>query len=386
MKKLAIITTHPIQYNAPFFKMLAERKNIAVMVFYTWSQSEKQEKYDPGFKQNVEWDIPLLEGYPYCFVNNTSSNQGSHHFKGIINPTLIQEIKDWNANAVLVYGWSFKSHLQVLQYFKNIVPVLFRGDSTLLDEQQGIKKLLRKIWLKYIYRKIDYAMYVGNANKKYFLAHGVNENQLIFMPHAIDNNRFSCSEKIIQKSKAIKASLGIADDGLVFLFVGKLEQKKQPLLLLDAFKQLNSNAHLIFVGSGALEEYLKTNAANNLNVHFLGFRNQGDMPIMYALCDVFVLPSSGPGETWGLSINEAMASGKAVLASDACGAVYDLLFENGFIFKKKNATDFLEKLKSFNTENVITYGNRSSKNISNYTFLNQCLAIENLLIKAENEN
>ena len=61
MKKLAIITTHPIQYNAPWFKLLAERKNIIIKVFYTWSQVLNEEKYDPGFGKNIEWDIPLLD-------------------------------------------------------------------------------------------------------------------------------------------------------------------------------------------------------------------------------------------------------------------------------------------------------------------------------------
>ncbi|HEY8661946.1 MAG TPA: glycosyltransferase family 1 protein, partial [Hanamia sp.] len=85
MKRLAIITTHPIQYNAPWFKLLAERKKLKVMVFYTWSQVEKEGKYDPGFGKNVEWDIPLLDGYEYRFINNISNEPGSHHFNGIDN-------------------------------------------------------------------------------------------------------------------------------------------------------------------------------------------------------------------------------------------------------------------------------------------------------------
>jgi hypothetical protein len=70
LKKLAIITTHPIQYHAPWFKLLTERKKLNVMVYYTWGQLEHNSKYDPGFGKNVEWDIPLLEGYEYRFVKN----------------------------------------------------------------------------------------------------------------------------------------------------------------------------------------------------------------------------------------------------------------------------------------------------------------------------
>ena len=92
MKKLAIITTHPIQYNAPWFKLLQEGRKVEPKVFYTWGQLETGEKYDPGFGKTVQWDIPLLEGYQYVFVNNIATDPGSHHRNGIINPSLNKEI------------------------------------------------------------------------------------------------------------------------------------------------------------------------------------------------------------------------------------------------------------------------------------------------------
>ena len=70
-KKLAIITSHPIQYNAPVFQLLHQRTNIEILVFYTWGQKAIN-SFDPGFGRQVEWDIPLLDGYPYVFCDNTS--------------------------------------------------------------------------------------------------------------------------------------------------------------------------------------------------------------------------------------------------------------------------------------------------------------------------
>ena len=133
--KIAIVTTHPIQYNAPFFRLLEQEPSITPKVFYTWSQTEYEQKYDPGFGKKIEWDIPLLEGYSYEFVNNKAKHPGSDHFMGIENPLLIKKIQEWKPDMVLVYGWSFKSHLQCLRYFNKKIPVLFRGDSTLLDEK-----------------------------------------------------------------------------------------------------------------------------------------------------------------------------------------------------------------------------------------------------------
>jgi hypothetical protein len=102
--RLAIITTHPIQYYAPVFKLLNEAQQINIIVFYTWGQ-KATEKFDPGFGKNIDWDIPLLQGYDYEWVKNTSTDPGSHHFKGIINPELIARVNTWQPDALLVFGW-----------------------------------------------------------------------------------------------------------------------------------------------------------------------------------------------------------------------------------------------------------------------------------------
>ena len=148
MKRLAIVTSHPIQYNAPLFKLLTQRGNIKIKVFYTWGKQVMNNKFDPGFGKAIQWDIPILDGYEFSFVKNISPDPGSHHFKGIINPSLNNEIEGWKADAILVFGWSFQSHLKCIHYFSNKIPVLFRGDSTLLDEKRGIKQSLRRLLLK----------------------------------------------------------------------------------------------------------------------------------------------------------------------------------------------------------------------------------------------
>src|ERR1700744_1022568 len=143
--RLAIITTHPIQYYAPIFKLLHQRGNIEINVFYTWGEKALN-KYDPGFNKTISWDIPLLDGYPYEWVQNTSADAGTHHFKGIINTGLIKQVEAWQPDAVLIYGWAYHSHLKAMRHFKNKVPVLFRGDSTLLDETGGLKATLKSVF------------------------------------------------------------------------------------------------------------------------------------------------------------------------------------------------------------------------------------------------
>lgn len=385
MNKLAIITTHPIQYNAPLFVLLEARGNIKIKIFYTWGEQVLQKKYDPGFDKTIKWDIPLLEGYEYEFVKNIAKDKGSHHFKGIDNPTLINEIEQWNADTLLVYGWCFKSHLQVLRYFHNKIPVLFRGDSTLLNEHFFLKKILRSIFLKWVYSKVNFALYVGSHNKKYYEAFGLKQEQLVFSPHAIDNDRFMNPDGVLNEQASLKrTALGIEQGALVFLFAGKLDVNKNVQLLLDAFMALNNAAiHLLIAGNGVAEPALRSIAAGKKNIHFLPFQNQQYMPVLYRIANVLVLPSLT--ETWGLSVNEAMACGRVVLISDSCGAATDLVRdgENGYVFASRSKSSLLLKMQQIlDHKHVLAdWGSYSREIIKEWSYSRTCAVIESIVKK-----
>jgi glycosyltransferase involved in cell wall biosynthesis len=388
LKKVAIISTHPIQYNAPLFRLLTDRKNVTVKVFYTWGQAQKK-VFDPGFGKEREWDIPLLEGYDYEFIENTSTQPGSHHFKGIVNPGLIKKIEAYNPDALLIFGWSFESHLKAMRYFKGRKQIIFRGDSNLLDELHGfsLKKIIRQIFLTWIYRYIDIALYTGTANKNYYLKYGLKATQLVFAPHAIDNKRFmeaiTANEDVVEQKRK---EMGIAADAIVFIFAGKFEPKKNPQLLIDAFAKLkDEKAAILLVGDGILEVTLKTNVLNlpahiRSRIHFLPFQNQKNMPNIYCMGNVFCLPSQGPGETWGLAVNEAMACSKPLLVSDKCGCSVDLVINgvNGFIVASNDSDDLHNKMNAIieNKERLTDMGKESLKFIQQWSYEKVCAAIE----------
>ena len=384
MKKLAIITTHPIQYNAPLFKLLSKRGIIKIKIFYTWGQSRK-ELYDPGFSIVRSWDIPLLDGYDFEFINNISQDPGSDKYFGIINPTIISKIKGFHPDAILVFGWNFKSHLKIMRSFKGLIPVYFRGDSTLLDEQNSpfLRRLIRSIMLIWVYRFIDKALFVGIANKKYFLRHMVKKSQLVYAPHAIDNERFMNTDDIEFNIAEIRKKYNLIENNFIFLFSGKLENKKNISLLISSFLNIaNLNARLLIVGNGPEESELKKLAMYDNRIIFMDFQNQTKMPTIYRLANVFVLPSKGPGETWGLSINESMACGIPVIVSDKVGCAEDLVStETGWIFPSGNSyllTKILKKAFS-QSEMIYKMGKNAQENIKKFNFDNIAIAIENLM-------
>jgi len=229
-----------------------------------------------------------------------------------------------------------------MRHFKGKIPIIFRGDSTLLDEPNGfsIKKWGRQQLLKWVYSYVDHALSPGTASDVYFKWVGLKSHQINRARHAVENERFMGEMgdgkwELEGRAKKWRQELGIPDDKKVFLFAGKFEPKKDPLLLIQAFKQLiqkRSDIHLVMIGNGILEEQIKQEISSSqspISISILPFQNQSIMPIVYRLGDVFVLPSRGPGETWGLSVNEAMASGRAAIVSDKCGCANDL-FPNEF--------------------------------------------------------
>jgi glycosyltransferase involved in cell wall biosynthesis len=170
------------------------------------------------------------------------------------------------------------------------------------------------------------------------------------------------------------------------LFAGKFEPVKNVELLLSSFIKLNrQNVHLLLVGNGMNEAKLKSQANSSRlagNIHFLDFKNQTYMPVLYQSADLFCLPSKS--ETWGLSINEAMACEKTILASDKVGCAADLVKngQNGAVFRSGEINDLTECLQQL-TENkaqLVKFGLRSGLIIKDWNFTNIAEAIEQKLL------
>ncbi len=346
-KRLAIVSTHPIQYYAPVFRALAGSAEVQPKVFYTWSQTAGGSQFDSGFGSTLSWDIPLLQGYDHEFVQNVAGNPGVDRFGGVRNPGLMRAITSWNAEALLVYGWNLHSHLQIMRRMKGRIPVYFRGDSTLLDTRPPLRRFARKMALSWVYRHIDTAMAVGQNNADYFAWCGVPRQHIAVAPHSIDVRRFAEAPQSTENQVAVwRRELGIGEQEMVLVFAGKLIPKKNPALLIEAFIRLQTSAHLVLFGSGELEAQLKAKAIGHPRIHFLPFQNQSAMPAVYRLGELFVLPSRGPGETWGLALNEAMACGRAVVASSKVGGARDLIRHggNGWIFESDNPNELVQVL------------------------------------------
>ncbi len=136
---------------------------------------------------------------------------------------------------------------------------------------------------------------------------------------------------------------GLRDGKVNILFVGRLEKRKGFKYLARAFARLRSQvSNVRLLVAGAYDEKSKRRYQNAMaeahlpDVHFLGHLSLEDLARCYASCDIFCAPSTG-GESFGIVLLEAMATGKPVVASDIHG--YRGLMtsgEEGLLFPAKD--------------------------------------------------
>src|SRR5205807_1968443 len=175
-------------------------------------------------------------------VPNLSSDPGTHHFLGLMNPTLVRRVAAWRPDVVHVTGWAWLSHLSALRGFaRRGIPTLFRGDSHLIDgTSRGPRWWVKRAVLKRVFSWPTAFLVVGTANRAYYDAFGVGADRLHPCPHSIDVARFAEPAGALEQNAAEwRRQLGIRADRCVLVYAGKFERKKRPLELVRAVRDLH---------------------------------------------------------------------------------------------------------------------------------------------------
>ena len=107
--RLLIVTSHPIQYDVPVFRLMAQHPKLDILVAYCSLQGSKP-GLDTGFGIEVKWDIPLLDGYPWVELPNQSWKPGISGFFALVNFQLWKLIRRDKFDAVVMHtGYSYAS-------------------------------------------------------------------------------------------------------------------------------------------------------------------------------------------------------------------------------------------------------------------------------------
>lgn len=365
--RVAIIATHPIQYQILWFQQLAARTDLEVRVFFGMLPDDQQQGV--GFGVGFQWDISLLEGYDWELVPNVARTPSLGSFQGIDTPGVGQALRAWEPDLVILTGWHARMLVQTWWACVRLgLPRIVRGDSNDLAPRSTWKRLGHRVWL----RGFDRFLVVGQANRRFYRQAGVAPSRLFDSPHFIDNQRFMAAAAALREQRAaLRRDWRIAPEAACFLFSGKLIPKKRPLDLIRAFAlavRRGAQGHLLVAGSGELMEAARALvAAEALPVTFAGFLNQTELVRAYVAADCLVLPSDH-GETWGLVVNEAMSCGLPAIVSDRVGCAADLVLpgETGAVFPLGDIKALADTLVDFaaQPERLRDLGKRAQQRVA----------------------
>jgi glycosyltransferase involved in cell wall biosynthesis len=346
--KAGLFLSHPVQYHVCLWRGLAARAELDARLFYFSEQGVKA-AVDPGFGREVEWDVPLLEGYPSEFLRTDPIGQ--------VTRSTIPEIDAFlgcnRFDVVFLHGYMHAYARQLLARRKKFgYKVVMRGEFTDMrpPDSSAFKNWLRDFYLRWIYRQVDHFCPIGSDAIDHLRRLGVSEDRMTLTPYSVDDGLIARQRKTTDRQQARQA-LGLGDDSLLFLFSGKLIPRKQPLLLAEAAAALSSNPRLAvaYLGSGEqmteVESRLRPVFGDRLILP--GFINQSELGRYFAAADVFVLPTAY--DTWGLVVNEAMHWSLPCIVSDRTGCRRDLVAEGetGFIHPWNDAQALAAHMQRF---------------------------------------
>lgn len=384
-KRLCIVASHVIQYQDPFFRLLAREPDIDLTVIYC-SAAGAEVYRDEDMKATLRWDIDLLQGYRYVILRNLGFGEG---YSRLINPGIVPEIVNGRFDAVIfMAGWgSISSLLGILACRGSGTPFFLYGDSSYPPPPSGIRDVLRDRFVRAVVALASGFMTSGVLNAAYYRHYGAAPETFYLLPWAVDNERFAAAGRLSHEARAaMRNRMSIAADRVVFVFSAKLVPRKDPMTLLRAYELMaaRDRASVVFVGDGELRPQLEAYARDHRvadGVVFAGFVNQAELPRYYGMSDVFVLPSTY--EPRGAVINEAMACGLPVVVTDRCGSIGDIVRDgdNAAVYPAGDAAALARILDQLTTDDALRekMGSRSEAIIATWDFARGVEGVKRML-------
>ena len=377
--RVGCLISHPIQYQVPLFRHLSRNPAIDLTVFF-YSDLSLHKYHDPGFGVDVSWDVPLLGGYKHVFLPALGDSTRLS-FSHPISRGLVREFRRSSIEALWVCGYAHNVCLRAIAVAKLLgIKVLFYGDphDGGPHEYSPRKEAIKRRVLPPLFRLIDGFLATATANARYYQRYGVPAERIFLSPYCADNDFFR--EKCVQahsRREVLRAELGFEENRPIILYASKLQRRKRPLDLVEAYVRLSVDGaeplpYLLFIGDGEEREALQNRIAQLrwTSIRLLGFRNQTELPGLFDLCDVFVLPSEREG--LATVVAEVMNAAKPVVVTNVIGLADDLIVDgsNGFIIRPRDTASLTDRLKTLTSDLSLAakMGERGLRSVSRWNY------------------
>ena len=325
MKRRIVILTEIIApYRIPLLNALAHSEAVDLRVIFL-------AETDPSLRQ---WEIPKEEiQFSYRVLPSWRRRVGRYNL--LLNRGIGRALADAAPQVILCGGYSYVASWQALVWSRRRgIPFLLWSESNAQDLRHGHApvEFLKRAFI----RQCAGFVVPGQSASEYLRGLGVKKDVIFTAPNAVDNDLFGRTAADARlNSEARQQALRLPER--YFVYSGRLVREKGIFDLLSAYAKLDDAVRqqvgLVFVGDGACRYDLEKKAASIKPgiIQFAGFAQRELLASYYGLALALVLPTYT--DTWGLVVNEAMASALPVIVSRSAGCVMDLVRENcnGFV-------------------------------------------------------
>ena len=350
-KKLRVgfVSSHPIQYFAPLYQAINRTPDLEAIPIYLTDFSLRN-SVDPLFGAKVVWDIDLLTGTSPLFVPGFEKRNPVGYSIRDSAPAIWSVVRGARLDALVIHGHSLlANHFATVAARSQRIPVYYQCDAPLRSARGSS---LRSAMLRGYYKTLDGFLTSSSSNRDYYRALGVPARKIHHFPLSVDNQRFMASAALTDvERRLVREGLGLRQGVPTLVTASKLVAQKRVCDLVDAACRLRAEGldfDLLLIGEGDQRFALERAAAKATGAPFIfaGFRNQAEMPALFASSDLFVMPASR--ENFGLVVNEAMCAALPVVVSDEVGAVRDLVRDgvNGLCFPAGDVASLADALRS----------------------------------------
>ncbi len=318
--RLALVVTHPIQHFAPLYREVAAAGEVDLRVFYCCDWGVKA-YFDALYGREVEWDVPLLEGYEHEFLPIRRRPRRISFFE-VDNPAVSDRLAALSPDAVLVHGYGCRTMWRAVQWAgEHGVPALLSSDSHAGAPVAAWKRPLKALFVGRFYARLDGALAVGQSNRAYHRRYGLPEERIFPGVLPVDGGRLLASvpEPAVARAE-LRRDLGIPEEAVVALFCGNLTPWKRPFDFVRAVQAAEPRVWGLVVGDGPERPRVESALAEDRGrVRLAGFVNQSAIGRYYAASDLLVVPSERDAHP--LVVTEALFFGLPVLISEAVGCI-----------------------------------------------------------------
>jgi len=242
---------------------------------------------------------------------------------------IAQYIGKHNIQLVVMNGYNDLTRVLLARWCKQQnIPLLLRGDSNIYSEGRvpPLRRTVKAYFLRWLLSQVAGLMPMGTCGRAFFRLWVDHRLPTFLCPYEPNYDALQQCDDATRSTFMNQHQLDPARKRL--LYCGRLAPVKRVDVLLDAFAKVADECpqwDLVIAGDGAMRESLQKQIPEALKprVKFVGFLQFEDTVACYHSCNALVHPSEY--EPWALVINEAVAAGLAVIATEVTGAAVELV-------------------------------------------------------------